>query len=190
MPKISFTRKIRTIAAIKAYYDIYRQYPDLDIAPKSLYVAAWLSDNVLQKNQTAKTLYEKVCEKYPQSIYCTREAQPKIKIVQDTLEALQAARKEMELQKAKLTNAEKNKKTPQSSTSDSLKSEPILDESSSQAQDSFDVQSDSLADAIKDSVAVDKTQPVQPSKERNAAPETQAVVPSTSPKKPPVLQEP
>jgi tetratricopeptide (TPR) repeat protein len=84
--------------AIRSFYDIYKNYSELDIAPKSLYAAAWYSDNVLQKKSTAKSLYEKICEKYKQSIYCSGAAQSRIKTVEDTLAALNEARKKLELQ--------------------------------------------------------------------------------------------
>lgn len=79
--------------AVQAFYNVYKNYPDLPIAPKSLFVAAWLSDEQLEKNRTAKMLYEKICEKYPDSEYCKNMAQVKVKIVQDTLKALEARQK-------------------------------------------------------------------------------------------------
>jgi len=82
--------------AVQAYYNVYRNYPDLPIAPKSLFVAAWLSDDKLEKNKTAKMLYERICEKYPESEYCKEEAKQRIKIVEDTLKALEARRKNEE----------------------------------------------------------------------------------------------
>lgn len=80
-------------AAVQAYYGVYKKYPDLDAGPKSLYAAAWITDNELQKKKIAKSLYEKICERYPQSGYCKNEAQPRIKVVLDTLEALRRANK-------------------------------------------------------------------------------------------------
>jgi tetratricopeptide (TPR) repeat protein len=82
--------------AVQAFYSIYKDHPHLDIAPKSLYAAAWLSDNELQKNKTAKELYEKLCEKYPESDYCIKEARPRIKVVMDTLDALKQQQKNAE----------------------------------------------------------------------------------------------
>jgi len=81
-------------AAVQAYYNVYKKYPDLAIGPKSLYAAAWITDNELQKKKIAKSLYEKICERYPQSGYCKNEAQPRIKVVLDTLEALRKANKD------------------------------------------------------------------------------------------------
>lgn len=81
-------------AAVQAYYNVYKKYPDLAIGPKSLYAAAWITDNELQKKKIAKSLYEKICERYPQSGYCKNEAQPRIKVVLDTLEALRKANRD------------------------------------------------------------------------------------------------
>ena len=80
-------------SAVQAFYNVYREYTDLEIAPKSLFVAAWLTDNELQKKKVAKSLYEKICDRYPGSIYCTKEAKPRLKAVLDTLEALRRERK-------------------------------------------------------------------------------------------------
>ncbi|MBN2188944.1 MAG: tetratricopeptide repeat protein [Chitinispirillaceae bacterium] len=79
-------------AAVQAYYNVYRQYPDLEIAEKSLFAAAWITDNELQKKKVAKSLYERICERYPKSTYCTDRAKPKLKTVTDTLEALRRER--------------------------------------------------------------------------------------------------
>lgn len=75
-------------AAVQAYYNVYKKYPDLDVGPKSLYAAAWITDSELRKKKVAKSLYEKICERYPESVYCKNEARPRIKVVLDTLEAL------------------------------------------------------------------------------------------------------
>ncbi len=94
--------------AVQIYYSIYRNYPDLPIAPKSLYVAALLTDEKLEKNRTAKMLYEKICEKYAESEYCKDHAKHKIKIAEDTLKALQA-RKSNEEKFQKRSKSQKNK---------------------------------------------------------------------------------
>ncbi len=73
--------------AVQAFFNIYKEYSDLEIAPKSLFVAAWLTDTELRKKKAAKALYEKICDRYPTSIYCTREAKPKIQTALDTLKA-------------------------------------------------------------------------------------------------------
>jgi tetratricopeptide (TPR) repeat protein len=71
--------------AITAYHNVYRLYPEINIAPKSLYTAAWLIDEVLQKNKTARELYQKVCQKYPTSIYCTAQAKPRLDEVEKAI---------------------------------------------------------------------------------------------------------
>ncbi len=82
--------------AIQLFYDISKKYGDLSIGQKSLFAAAWFSDNVLFKNKTAKMLYEKICSLYPGSEYCTQQAKPRMKIVADTLAKLDQMRKKHE----------------------------------------------------------------------------------------------
>ena len=79
--------------AVQAYYNVYREYADLAIAEKGLFAAAWITDNDLLKKKVAKSLYEKICNRYPKSLYCTGEAKPRLKMVIDTLAALRKARK-------------------------------------------------------------------------------------------------
>ncbi len=86
--------------AVRAFFEISKQYPELPIAPKSLFAAAWITDNVLLKKQTAKTLYEKICAKYQKTVYCTEQSKPRLKIVADTLEKLEKLRKENEEKKS------------------------------------------------------------------------------------------
>lgn len=111
--------------AIRSFYAIYKNYPDLDIAPKSLYAAAWFTDNVLNKKTTAKSLYEKICENYQKTIYCATAAEPRIKIVKDTLAALDALRKKTESQKKikKTADQIEKKKTENSTFADSLQNQ-------------------------------------------------------------------
>ncbi|MFP4164090.1 MAG: tetratricopeptide repeat protein [Chitinispirillaceae bacterium] len=83
-----------TVEAVKKYYNIYKKYSDLEIAPKCLYAAAWHTDTDLEKNRVAMKLYEELCEKYPDSDYCTKNAQPRLAVAEDTLEAIRAAKEE------------------------------------------------------------------------------------------------
>jgi pentatricopeptide repeat protein len=71
--------------AINAYYGVYRKYPDVDIAQKSLFIAAWLIDDALQKNKTARDLYSKLCSRYPESVYCKNEAKPRLDAVEKAI---------------------------------------------------------------------------------------------------------
>jgi TolA-binding protein len=73
--------------AVQAFFNVYKEYSDLEIAPKSLFVAAWLTDNELRKKKAAKNLYQKICDRYPNSIYCTKEAKPRIQTALDTMKA-------------------------------------------------------------------------------------------------------
>lgn len=98
------------VEAVKNYYDVYNNFQDLDIAAKSLYAAAWHTDNDLQKNRVAMKLYQKLCDQYPQSEYCESKAKPRLAIVKDTLEALRAAGGEdqNESEAEKKVNSDKN----------------------------------------------------------------------------------
>lgn len=98
------------VEAVQAYYDVYKKYPKLDIAPKSLYVSALISDIELQKHVTAMKLYKKLCEKYPESDYCTKEAKPRVKFAEDTLTAIKAANKTLSADKSLKSLNEKNGK--------------------------------------------------------------------------------
>jgi tetratricopeptide (TPR) repeat protein len=119
--------------AVQKFYTIYKEYFDLDIAPKSLFVAAWLADNELQKKKTAKSLYEKICDRFPTSLYCTKESQPRLKAVIDTLEALRRLRKEGQ----KDTPTGKTVAKSAKAKKDTAASAP--DSSSNGAADSLDV---------------------------------------------------
>ena len=72
--------------AVKAFYNVFVEYPDIDMAPKSLHAAAWYTDNTLQRNRAAMTLYEELCEKYPESVYCTKSAKPRLTVARDSIE--------------------------------------------------------------------------------------------------------
>jgi len=74
------------VEAVKAFYGVYQQYPDLDIAPKSLYAAAWYTNNTLNKNRASMTLYEELCAKYPESAYCKENAAPRLAVARDSIE--------------------------------------------------------------------------------------------------------
>jgi TolA-binding protein len=74
------------VGAVKAFYGVYQQYSDMDIAPKSLYAAAWYTDNALHKNGAAMTLYEELCDKYPESTYCKTAAAPRVALARDSIE--------------------------------------------------------------------------------------------------------
>ena len=95
-----FYRQNDVKGAIRAFFELSKEYPELPLAPKSLFAAAWFSDNVLYKNLTAKKLYERICNKYPASVYCTEQAKPRIKIVVDTLAKLDELRRENEKNRA------------------------------------------------------------------------------------------
>jgi len=88
------------VEAVKAFYNVFKQYPDMDIAPKSLHAAAWNTDNVLQRNRAAMRLYEELCNRYPESRYCTESAAPRLAAAKDTLEARRVLREKAKKEKA------------------------------------------------------------------------------------------
>ncbi len=79
-----------TTEAIRVFFNIHRDFPELEIAPKSLYAAAYLTDNELQRNRSAMTLYQRLCELYPESEYCTQMAEPRINAAQNAIDSTQS----------------------------------------------------------------------------------------------------
>jgi TolA-binding protein len=93
------------IEAVKAFYNVFKQYPDMDIAPKSLHAAAWNTDNALQRNRAAMRLYEELCTRYPESRYCIESAAPRLAAARDTLEARRLMREKAKEEKAEAVSA-------------------------------------------------------------------------------------
>lgn len=75
------------VASTNAYIKVATTYKDLPVAATSLYAAAWLCDNVLHKNVTARTLYNKLCETFPDHELVSK-IQPRLAVVEDTLRSL------------------------------------------------------------------------------------------------------
>ena len=68
---------------------ISKKYSDLpDLSVKALYIAAWLCDDVLNKNRTALKLYREICEKFPDSEYCLNNVKPRIQAYENKLNEL------------------------------------------------------------------------------------------------------
>lgn len=89
-----YFEKSDAVASANAYYKVANTYPDFpEIASNSIYAAAWLCDNVLNKNKKALMLYRKLCDSFPESELCLNEAKPRIQIVEDTLKVLEIKRK-------------------------------------------------------------------------------------------------
>jgi hypothetical protein len=80
-------------SAAEAYIDVYKKFPETEYGPQSLYAAAWIYDNVLDKNRTAKGIYELLCDSFPKCSYCVNEAKPRLKTVADSLAAMRNRRK-------------------------------------------------------------------------------------------------
>jgi tetratricopeptide (TPR) repeat protein len=79
-------------AAAEAYVAVYGAFGETAYGSRSLYAAAWIYDFVLDKNRTAKKLYELLCDSFPKSSYYL-DAKPRLKTVSDTIAALKAQKK-------------------------------------------------------------------------------------------------
>ena len=116
-----------TLEAVRSYLKVYKENPDREVAPKSLYAAAWICDNVLHKNRTARSLYQRLCDDYPESDYCIEAAKPRLKIALDTLAAIKERRKrserpsEPDIRTAETGNNEKESEHPNESAPDSTR---------------------------------------------------------------------
>jgi tetratricopeptide (TPR) repeat protein len=82
------------VAASNAYLQVAKTYPELATGPKSIYAAAWMCDNVLNKNKTARLLYKMLCDSFPESELCAKEAKPRLQAVEDTLDAIKGVPRE------------------------------------------------------------------------------------------------
>jgi tetratricopeptide (TPR) repeat protein len=121
-----YYKENRIKESIQAFFGIAKQYEDLPIAPKSLFAAAWFSDNILFKNKTARMLYEKICDQYPESIYCAQQAKPRLKIVIDTLAKLEQLRKENIAKDAATSTSEKHNDEKTSSIATDMDDDELL----------------------------------------------------------------
>ncbi len=101
-------------AAYVAYQKVALEYPETQYAPKSLYGAAWLCDNVLNYDATARKLYEKLCEKYPDSEACTEIAGPKLAATKKAIEELQNER--LAERRKKKTSTKKTDEEPENAS--------------------------------------------------------------------------
>ncbi|MBD3241126.1 MAG: tetratricopeptide repeat protein [Chitinivibrionales bacterium] len=87
-----FFEQDNAVDAVESYLKVYNEYKDLDIAPKSLYAAAWLCDNVTYNKEAAQFLYKKLCDKYPESSACSEAAKPRLRIAMDSTESISKRR--------------------------------------------------------------------------------------------------
>ena len=145
--------------AIRAFFELSKKYPELPLAPKSLFAAAWFSDNILYKNLTAKKLYERICDKYPKSEYCTEQAKPRIKIVVDTLAKLDQLRRENEKKRpvTPKTSAGNKSATPDTTSAATVENDSteLLSE-----EEMVDETADTASTATPDSGATMPAKPV------------------------------
>ncbi len=106
-------------SAAEAYLGVATQFPKTEFAPKSLYAAAWINDFVLDKNKTAKNIYEQLCDSFPTSSYCA-EARVRLKTVADTFAAWRALKKLPP--KSDASHGNKTTKIEAGTVADSIKS--------------------------------------------------------------------
>ncbi len=76
------------VSAVESYLRVYNDYKELELAPRSLYAAAWLCDNVTYNKEAAQFLYKKLCDKYPESSACADAAKPRLRTAMDSTAAL------------------------------------------------------------------------------------------------------
>jgi tetratricopeptide (TPR) repeat protein len=116
------------VAAVNQFYKVAKKYADIEeIGVNSIYAAAWMCDNVLNKNKKAFMLYKKLCDDYPESELCINEAKPRIKIVEDTLKILKAQEKQKKPIKQKKKKKTVTKKTGDKDTSTVDTEEDLLE---------------------------------------------------------------
>ena len=115
------------VAAVNRYYKVAKKYADMkDIASYSIYAAAWMCDNVLNKNKKAFMLYKKLCDDFPESDLCINEAKPRIKIVEDTLKVIEAQKKQKGTKKRPPKKKKPKKKIAEQDTLAVSKEEDVL----------------------------------------------------------------
>ncbi len=59
-------------SALVEYQTIAEEYPESEYAPKSLYAAAWIYDNIYQDSVKAREYYRKILDKYPNCDYAKK----------------------------------------------------------------------------------------------------------------------
>jgi tetratricopeptide (TPR) repeat protein len=151
--------------AITAYHNVYRLYPEMDIAPKSLFTAAWLIDEVLQKNKTARELYQKVCKKYPTSQYCTAQAKPRLEEVEKAIAEMKK-KKQVVVSQAGAVNQRVVKDSADSSNASAGSSAiPIdsLQKEESSSQGGTEIDKESIDSTISDEPDTLTSPPQSPS---------------------------
>ena len=151
-------------SAAEAFVQVYDDFGKTDVGPKSLYTAAWIYDFVLDKNRTAKKLYDLLCDSFPKSPY-SLEAKPRLKTVSDTVTALKARKQLPQRDVSSAANAPvKAGAADAAKKPDSQHSMPP--DTSHAEKKSLDILSDRLPDttAKKQQQTILPSQPLTPSK--------------------------
>ncbi|MDZ7374774.1 MAG: tetratricopeptide repeat protein [candidate division KSB1 bacterium] len=59
-------------AALDSLAELVARYPDNELAPKALYAAGWICENVLGANERAAQIYQLLLDQYPNTPYAKR----------------------------------------------------------------------------------------------------------------------
>jgi tetratricopeptide (TPR) repeat protein len=70
--------------AVNEFFEIYKTYPESDVAPKALYTCGWIYENEIKDPVRAAELYDTLIVKYPASEY-VRVAAPKVTLYKHEL---------------------------------------------------------------------------------------------------------
>jgi len=79
------------VKGVEAWLRAYSSFPDSREAARSLYAAAWVCDNVTFRKDAAQFLYRKLCDRFPDSSYCSQAAKPRLRMALDTSAVRNAA---------------------------------------------------------------------------------------------------
>jgi TolA-binding protein len=58
--------------SLKQFYNIYKEFPKSDYAPKSLYTSGWILEEKLSMKDSAASVYDSLVTKYPRSQYALK----------------------------------------------------------------------------------------------------------------------
>ena len=58
--------------SLKAFYNIYKSYPQSSLAPKALYATGWILENQLDMPDSAALFYDTLTARYPKTVYAVK----------------------------------------------------------------------------------------------------------------------
>jgi tetratricopeptide (TPR) repeat protein len=77
-------------SSLKEFYNIYKDYPSSNYAPKALYASAWILENELSLLDSAASVYDSLLAAYPQSQYSST-VRPKVQLYKQEKERIRKA---------------------------------------------------------------------------------------------------